>query len=354
MSCCSITWVGAVVLAMVLVARADDDIRTYTVPKEHPSLAVPANPSVAAPEIPVSTGPIRWTVPDGWRELAPTAIRIGNFAVPGKNGAKAEVTVTSFPGTVGTELDNVNRWRGELQLPPVDDSGVSSQPVTVDSFDGKVFDLSGTSARTVVAMVSRNGAMWFFKMRGDTEVVGAARPAFFEFLKSVRFSDATDAKPAPVAAAPTAPAAPADSAPDGPKWQVPADWTEAEPGPMIFKRYSVSDADGAKAAITVSFFPGSVGGALANVNRWRGQMGLQPLQSDQLAGATETFETADGTATLVDFSGQDAKTAKPARLIGVILPHEDKTWFFKLLGDGPVVGREKDSFVNFVKSAHIQ
>ena len=44
---------------------------------------------MAAPDIPVNAAPIRWTVPEGWQELAPNSIRIGNFVVTGKNGAKA-------------------------------------------------------------------------------------------------------------------------------------------------------------------------------------------------------------------------------------------------------------------------
>jgi len=317
----------------------------------------PGHPPMDAPDFAVNAAPIHWTVPEGWQELAPTSIRKGNFVVPGKNGGKAEVAITSFPGSVGTERDNVNRWRQELGLPPVEESAVSSQPVTVDSFQGKLFDLAGSSARTVVAMVSRNGATWFFKMRGDTEVVAAAKPAFSDFLKSIHFSGAGEEAPAP-AVAPSAAAAPAPAPPasaeaasDLPKWVAPADWTETEPGPMVRKKFSIADQAGAKAAVSVSFFPGDVGGTFNNVNRWRGQMGLPPVKADELAGVTETLETAGGKATLVDFTGMDSRTGRPARLVGAIVPRGDKTWFYKLLGDGPLVGKEKDSFVNFVKGA---
>jgi hypothetical protein len=40
----------------------------------------------------------------------------------------------------------------------------------------------------------------------------------------------------------------------------------------------VSDPDG-KAEVTVSAFPGDTGGLLANLNRWRGQIGLEPVQA---------------------------------------------------------------------------
>jgi hypothetical protein len=356
-SYCSITLAGAALIAALCNARADDEIRSYTVPKEHAPVVAPGPATNASAEIPVNAAPIHWTVPEGWQELAPTSVRIGNFVIPGKNGAKAEVTVTSFPGLVGTELDNVNRWRGELGLEPVEQSGVSSGAVTVDALEGKLYDFTGASARTRVAMLSRRGAMWFFKMRGDAEVVQAAKPAFANFLNSVHFSGAAEDAPAPAivpsaAAAAPAPSAPADATAGSPKWETPADWTETEPGPMIFKKFSISDAAGAKAAVGISFFPGDMGGTFANVNRWRGQMGLPPVEADKLARVIETLATAGGNATLVDFAGTDAKTGQPARLIGAIVPHGDQTWFYKLLGDASLVGRQKDSFVHFVKAVH--
>jgi hypothetical protein len=308
---------------------------------------------MAAPDIPVNAAPIRWTVPEGWQELAPNSIRIGNFVVTGKNGAKAEVAVTSFPGMVGTELDNVNRWRRELGLEPVEQSAVASEPVTVDSFDGKLYDIAGSSARTVVASVARNGAMWFFKMRGDAGTVAAAKPAFADFLKSVHFNGAGNAASAPAAMPPAvARPAPQEGAADLPKWQAPANWSETEPGPMILKKFAIAGPAEAKAAVSISFFPGDVGGTFNNVNRWRGQIGLPPVEADKLDGVTQPLETAGGPGTLVDFPGTDPKTGQPARLVGAIVPHGDNTWFYKLLGDGPLVGAEKESFVKFVKGVH--
>jgi hypothetical protein len=335
--------VACAVLVVDLSSRADEQIQSYTVPKEHPAAqAAQSQPAQPASDIPVNTAPIQWTLPESWQQLAPDGIRIGNFAVPGKEGAKATVAITSFPGDVGTELDNVNRWRRQLELAPVEQSEVSSESVTVDSSDAKLFDLSGSTARTIVALVRRNGATWFFKMTGDIGAVTDAKPAFMEFLKSVRFTGGSEAAPA----ATEVTAATADSS--SPKWSVPSNWLEKAPGAMLFKSFSIADNAGASAAVTVSFFPGEVGGALANVNRWRGQMGLAPVAEDHLDGVADRLETAGGNATLVDFEGTDAKAGQ--RLVAIIAPHGENTWFYKLLGDKALVAKEKDSFVNFVKT----
>jgi hypothetical protein len=338
-----------VAMSASVTLRAEDQIRTYTVPKEQPvQSTVSAQQMKGTPDIPVNSSPIQWTLPDGWQQLPADGVRLGNFAVTGKNGGAVAVAITSFPGEVGTELDNVNRWRTQLGMEPVEQGGISSDPVTVDSADGKLYDLAGKTARTVVALVPRNGATWFFKMTGEAAAVGEAKPAFMEFLKSIRF--AAGGGETSVAAAEPSPAPVATPAADdtSPKWNVPSDWVEKPASAMLFKSFSITDNSGGNAAVTISFFPGAVGGIPANVNRWRGQMGVAPVEDAQLGSVTEPLETAGGNATAVDIEGAGDKAGQ--RLVAVIVPHGDNTWFYKLLGEKTLVAKEKDSFVNFVKT----
>jgi hypothetical protein len=349
-------------LAAAWTARADDGIKTYTVPKEHAApiqaVAAPSGmDAMPAADIPVSSAPVHWTTPAAWQELAPTSIRLGNFAIPGKGGGKAEVGVFSFPGSVGTELDNVNRWRGELKMPPVGADEITSEPVIIDSMKGRLYDISGASSRTVVASLPRLGATWFFKMRGDKNTVADAKPVFLGFLQSVHFAAAGSQTP-PASmfdGTTTSPhgamaAVPAENSGDEPQWTTPSNWTEKKAGHMIFKSYAAANAQGRTASVNISFFPGDVGGAFANVNRWRAQIGLPPVTQDKLGSVTQPLDTAGGKATLVDFTGRDPRTGQAARLVAVMVPHGDNTWFYKLSGEGPVVEDEKQSFVKFVQT----
>ncbi len=52
----------------------------------------------------------------------------------------------------------------------------------------------------------------------------------------------------------------------------------------------------------------------------------------------------------MDVVGQSPKTGKEARLIGVIWPRNGQTWFYKMMGDSAVAGREKDGFLKFIQS----
>ena len=67
-----------------------------------------------------------------------------------------------------------------------------------------------------------------------------------------------------------------------PKWQVPGQWKELPAGQMQVARFAVPDRGSAKAEVFVSVFPSDTGGSLANVNRWRRQLGLPEIQQADL------------------------------------------------------------------------
>jgi len=107
--------------------------------------------------------------------------------------------------------------------------------------------------------------------------------------------------------------------------------------------------DGGTAAdLGITSFPGGVGGEIANVNRWRGQLGLEPL-SEENANRAITRREANGLKmAIVEFVG--TTNGAPSRLIGAWVPHGTATWFFKLLGPDAVVAKEQAAFLEFLAS----
>src|SRR5688500_16131105 len=103
-----------------------------------------------------------------------------------------------------------------------------------------------------------------------------------------------EAAPAPALPSPaTSPSSPstaaAPSEPGGP-WKVPAGWRQdARQRPMRFATFLIGEGDAA-VEVAVSQFPGDVGGLLANVNRWRGQVGLAPVTEAELPSIVQPFE----------------------------------------------------------------
>ena len=316
---------GASWPALPWAVCAQGGIQTYTVPKEQPAPAQPGArmpassgmDSMPASDIPVNAAPIHWTTPATWQNWPRPASASAIFVVHGQDGAKAEAAIFSFPGSVGTELDNVNRWRKELKLPPCDGGQIYFR-AGHDRFHGRqtlrIYRAGANSI--VVASLPRNGATWFLKMRGDKDVVADAEPVFRDFLQSIHFNTADSGASrqpmtGPLLHGNLSATAPAESSGGEPKWTAPPNWSEKAPGPMIFKSYTAADDAGKTANVTISFFPGDVGGTFANVNRWRGP----DRACRRSAGQTGQRNAAAGhgwrRGTLVDFTGTDSKTGQP-------------------------------------------
>jgi hypothetical protein len=171
--------------------------------------------------------------------------------------------------------------------------------------------------------------------------------------------------PAPAAPAPAAPSAPAAApaatvaAPDraamantavatakgqGLQWTAPANWTPKAGSAMRKGTYAIKGAGG-EAELAITAFPGDVGGDLANVNRWRGQVGLGPINSAELASSINRFRAHSLEIAVVDILGSNGQ-----RILGGIVPFAGSTWFFKLTGPDAVVAAEKPAFVEYMKT----
>jgi len=95
---------------------------------------------------------------------------------------------------------------------------------------------------------------------------------------------------------------------------------------------------------------GMAGSDPANVNRWRGQVGLAPLADDDIAGLAEKVSVGDQPADLYDIVGTTTGGSPSERIIGVILHRDDTSWFFKMTGDAALVEQAKPAFIGFLKS----
>jgi len=176
----------AVIGLLALVACRRDSVTHVRVPK-----AQPVRPAALQSAAPVAGSKLGWTLPRGWTEALSGGMRYATLkpAVPGR----IEATVVVLPGPAGGELGNVNRWRGQLGLPPVDESALASVRETHSTKIGpvSVFDFRNEerSSRVIVAMAMADGNSWFFKMTGDLEPVSTAKPEFVRLLESLRLEE---------------------------------------------------------------------------------------------------------------------------------------------------------------------
>jgi hypothetical protein len=128
-------------------------------------------------------------------------------------------------------------------------------------------------------------------------------------------------------------------------WTAPANWTAKPNGPMRKGSFSIK-GDNGDADLSITAFPGSTGGLLANVNRWRGQLGLAALGEGELETNTVHHDSGDLHMVVVDFAGNAGD--KSTRILGAIVPHDTDTWFFKLMGPDALVESQKPAFLEFL------
>jgi hypothetical protein len=368
----SVPRVGLFLLAAILCTGCHhDEIVSYRIPKGTESL-MPMPPAEISDQ-----SPIKYELPAGWQTITPTGMSVAQFSIAGH---QAEMSVMSFPGEGASQLNLVNIVRKNAGLPDLNQEQLAKivEPVSVGDSKGSLINLSAaTSASTtasssngvMVAVFPHSGVTWFFKLAGAKNVVAAQKPELLEFLKSVEFvagaapaslppmadsanadttqppADATDATPPPAANFPTS-----DTS-GKPSWQIPSTWKEVPPTAMLLAKFVIKNATG-DADVTVSSFPGDVGGLLANINRWRGSVGQTPIEENDLAKNVTSLDVPGSKATLVDVTGNSSSTGKPERVIGVIWPRNGETWFFKMMGDASVAGGERDAFLKFIQSVH--
>lgn len=362
-----------------------DEVRVYQAPQEAPAVAAAdarggkpqdasvspasgsANSRSAMAEAGASERPaVPWTVPAGWEEKPASGMRVASYGVKRPDGRSADISVVAMGGGAGGELENVNRWRDQIGLEPATEADLAglrsiipagNRQVVVYELDGKKAVLDGKySARTLAAILPAGEMTVFFKITGENALVAEQKPQFLAWLKSVDTGGGS-AEPAPEApsAAPaasasgTAPVTPAGSAAGGgtdglPDWQVPSGWKAAGPKPMRLASFDIPDAAG-NGDVSISKLNGDGGGLLANVNRWRGQVGLAPLEASALAANSTALTTAGGDrGTWVELKGAD-KT-----ILGAIVARDGVSWFFKMTAPSSVAVQNREAFGKFVRS----
>lgn len=310
--------------------------------------------NTAAPRMPGGIAPASQSesasvsTPPNWEPQPLSQMRQASFLVKNDNGAVADISLVSLGPAAGNVLENVNRWLDQLGQPPITEQklGEIAQRLTTSQGDVTVVDLAGLpkdadpqkDGRIVAAMLTTGSSTLFFKMRGNADLTEAQKPDFIKWVAAVCDAE-TETKPPQMAAMP-----PQDIGPPPIKWQVPQSWTAVSPSSMRFASFTAPAENGEKIDISVVTFPGDGGSDPDNINRWRGQIGLPPLDRSSVGSQIAPLKTANATFSTTDIVG--AKT----RTIAAWIRHDGRAWFFKATGPSAAVEKEKANFVKFIES----
>src|SRR5207249_4359851 len=144
--------------------------------------------------------------------------------------------------------------------------------------------------RMLAAMIPHGERTWFVKVTGPDPAVEEHKRAFRQFIESFHFNNDKGKPPL--------------------TWTVPENWKEvnAKAAKGEFQRFAtfrLRAPQGEELELTVFALgrAGQAGDVLANVNRWRGQLGLGPVSAEGLKGVTEELKVGDTRVALVDMLG---------------------------------------------------
>jgi len=347
---------AALVTVLITACEKNSEIKVYRVSKAPLEESVPQQQDVmptntAAPRMPgalAATASETVSTPSNWEAQPLSQMRQASFLVKGDNGAIADISFVSLGSAAGNILDNVNRWLEQLGQPPVTEEKLAdmAQRLRTSLGDAIIVDIAGLpkdadparDGRIVAGMITTGNSTLFFKMRGNADLAEAQKGDFIKWVATV-CNTQTEAKSPQMAAMP-----PQDAGAPQVKWNTPNGWTEVPPSSMRYASFSASDGNSGKIDVSVVTFAGDGGSDADNVNRWRGQIGLPPVDENTVNSQIASLKAADTTFATTDIAGAKART------VAAWTRRDGRVWFFKATGPNAAVEKEKPNFVKFIES----
>jgi hypothetical protein len=295
-------------------------------------------------------GQPQWKLPAGWKQQAGNSeMRFATITMPGENPA-LEVTVGKVPWPAAENdqrlLMNLNRWRGQMQLKPVDAAALAENSRKLKLADGSatLIDLKGK-----------------FKAGGMTPpLAGAAagalppgHPPMTATLPSGHPPIDNSAAESSAAKAPSAKSSgsseSSSSAAELPlTFAAPKNWHTATLPPFAVAAFALSK-NSQRPEVTITPLATRPNGILDNIGRWRGQLGLPEASKDELTAVAKPYKVNGMPATWVRLLGPEG--ANPQReIMAAVVSRDGTDWIFAMKAEAAVADNEQANFEKFVAS----
>ena len=271
------------------------------------------------------SGEPTWKLPEGWTREAGNQFRFATIRA-GSKPSDPEISITQLPGPSGEDPDkyvllNVNRWRGQVGLPPIE----------MDVLHGETEKI--TAGDTAGVWVS---------MTGEAPSGGNMMAPF---------AGGAAGQLPPFAQAGGAGSAAGDA---GVKYQAPEGWEEEPAGGFRKASFKVKDGD-KLLDISLSDLSAQAGELLPNINRWRQQVNLPEISQEELDKQLQPIQFGDKIdGHIVELVGEAQDGSGKETILGAIAIHGDKAWFVKARGSADLAEREKQKFEQFVRSIQFE
>jgi hypothetical protein len=282
-----------------------------------------------------------WKLPEGWKEGGERPMRYATLLMPtADKPLEVAVSAAIWPGTKESLVANVDRWRGQLKLPPTDAESVAKDIREIKAGDKTI---------TIVDLRGRYTGGMMPPFAGGVGAPSRGTPG--------AASNLPPGHP-PVEANPSAPPAASNQppAPEVPKFTAPKDWKQISASGMKVAAFALGEGD-ERAEVAITPFSLNAGPSIAdplqNTNMWRSAVGLPPIKQDDLTKYTETIEIEGNPAIyvrIVPDAAEPSQSQIKNATLAAMAKSDDQIWFIKFNGDRDLVTAQEESFKTFVKS----
>lgn len=109
--------------------------------------------------------------------------------VVGEGENLLDITVIPLSSQSGSLLDNVNRWRGQVQLPDWTEQELTkaNKNLIGQGFTADSVKLIGPEETILGAIISRGDRNWFVKLKGPNDLAEQEAENFEQFVKTIEF-----------------------------------------------------------------------------------------------------------------------------------------------------------------------
>ena len=168
----------------------EDKIKTYRLPKKSIETSALVEKEKVPSEISSETKKftLQWKVPSSWEQFDGHSMRMASFYVPHSTG-KGELSITEFSGMSGGIQANINRWRGQISLPPESEQSILTSSTSYNSELGNFlfFELANeTSNQGILASIYElSNRTIFVKLSIEQSALVEVKKDFITFSKSI-------------------------------------------------------------------------------------------------------------------------------------------------------------------------
>lgn len=163
-----------------LISCSKKEVIVYRTLEKIDNIVKPKKNSVSPPV----SNKISWEKPNNWQKVSPGNMQIAKFLLNKEDND--HVSIATFPGDVGGMMANVNRWRRQLSLSPINQENIKLKNYKGDYFNFKVVKINNENKSIVVAIFEKKGRTTFVKMVAKNSVAKQKYKEFIDFCFTIK------------------------------------------------------------------------------------------------------------------------------------------------------------------------